>query len=336
MKSTTATLLTLCLSGLCLWSCQNKESLTEDILEIETSTNTTNTIFEGEDMVAEGEDHHLPNGPIGEDARNAAHGIRFLVFNKLLKQLITETFIQGEIINLPGARNDYGNARTDCPETNLSDPTGYPTTMTLDYNTGCSPVTGLDVEGVLEVDFTGSVEEAGTEVKLRPQSGFKISGREISVSDACALTLVSIDMGIYTLVIADGEEIIMTDVNGAITSVDYVHADNVLLYDDNGTNSGPLDVLDDTFTFAFDEMSVDCGDGTSMFVVAEQELVYDLTCACVQDGVLNTFIGRDLFQTIDFGYPAVAGEEGECDDEILVTTAIDERTSNNDEVINCP
>jgi len=330
----TSTLLTLSLLSICLLGCQKKETLTEDILEVETSTPIEP--ITGVDIIANQSDESLP-GPIGEEEINAAHGIRFLTFNKLLKQLITETFIQGELANLPGVREDeYGEARTDCPETSLTDPIGYPTTMTLDYGEdGCSPVTGLELEGVLLVDFTGPVEDAGTEVKLRPQAGFKISGREISVSDECALTLVALDFGIYTLVIASGEEIIMTDVNGATTSVDYVHVDNVLLYDDNGTNSGPLDVLDDTFTFSFDEMSVDCGDGTTMTVAAEEELVYDLTCQCIQDGVLNTFIGRSLFQNIDFGYPAEEGAEGECDDEILGTTAVNER-SNGEEVINCP
>ena len=187
----------------------------------------------------------------------------------------------------------------------------------------------------MEIDFSGPLEEIGTVVTLRPQDDFTIAGRDIDVSDDCALKLNCIDNGMYNLEIATGENISMTAADGGVTNVSYIDSENILLYDDNGTNSGPLDVLDDTFTFFFGDMSVHCGNGTTLTVVAEEEIIYDLTCACIQDGTLNVFEGRDLFQNVNFGYPAEVGGEGLCDDEILVTTFVDERSSG-EEVLSCP
>lgn len=262
--------------------------------------------------------------------------INFLKANKMMERLFVETFLQSEIAGLPGFRGDTG-ARTDCPEASLSDANNYPTTMTLDYSDGCNPVTGtgLEIAGILELDFSGPIEEVGTMITVRPQDNFTIAGKDIDVSSSNALTLECLDIGMYNLIIADNENISMTEPNGSITTVTDVDPDNILLYDDNGTNDGPLEILDDTFTFFFADMVTECGNGSSLAITAEEEIVYSLTCQCIQDGIIKTFEGRDLVQEIDFGYPAEEGAEGVCDDEIEVTTYFDERSSTT-EIIPCP
>jgi len=263
MESAKLILSTLLITGMIFSGCQKKEDLTDLNIELTEEEELPLPPTEEKDpILATANDF----GILPENAKTAelkGYVTNILEFNKLLENIFVETFVQSEVTGLPGFRGEgAGTARTDCPDSSLSDQVNYPTTMT-------------------------------------------------------------------------GENISMTAADGGVTNVSYIDSENILLYDDNGTNSGPLDVLDDTFTFFFGDMSVHCGNGTTLTVVAEEEIIYDLTCACIQDGTLNVFEGRDLFQNVNFGYPAEVGGEGLCDDEILVTTFVDERSSG-EEVLSCP
>ncbi len=331
MKNLKVMFLLTMLLGVSILGCQKKDAIEDPIIEIEEEDPP---IDEPDEMPEEADEIlvSLP-GATEQQQEYDICMVNFIIINNALRKMLIETYVMANVVGMPGFHGG-ADSRNSCPESSLTDMINYPTTLVLDYTTaGCSPATGLTVAGILEVDFSGPIDQADTEITLRPNADFSVSGHNINVSDPQALKLNTEDGFSYELSIATGENISVTNTNGGVTQATSI-GPNVLLYDDNGTNSDPTDILDDVFTFDFEDLETQCGNGSSLVMQSTEPLVYDLTCDCIQDGIVESYEDRAHVQTVDFGYPAVDGEEGVCDDEILVTDHITERDS--DEVIACP
>lgn len=314
------------------FGCQKKESFIETLPEPEISVL---------DTTSEPDPDLETDGPKIPEENYEHCNINFMIFDRMLKKMVMETYVQSAIADMPGLKGRHQQLTASCPETSLSSNTNYPTTMTLDYGAGCNPIMSpgeLIISGVLEIVFSGPMDQPETTVTLRPQDNFVVGGYDIDVSDPDALTFYTGSGFDYEMTILEGENVSVTDANGSVTEVGQIAPGNVLLYDNNGTDGGPLDILDDTFWFSFDEISMSCGNGSQLTVIGEEELMYSLECECIQDGRVSIYEQRELVNTSDFGY-SEDGEEGSCDDQILVTTPINEQDSEGQlqqEVITCP
>jgi len=323
--------------GIFFIGCQKEKDINNDIIveitpDDDSPTDDPTDPMDDPSSETSGSTVDAPNVAYTQCAKN------FVLINKMLKKLLIETYVQSALTDMPGFHSGEADTRDMCPDATLSDPTNYPTTLMLDYGAGgCSPATGLTVAGDLEVDFTDEVGAAGTVITIRPQDNFSVSGYDIDVSgpNALVLTADATDPELFSLAIGSGENITITDPSGATTQATSIGT-NSLVYDDNGTNDDPTDILDDIFEFEFEDLEIACGDGTNLTMQSEEPLVYDLMCDCIEAGVVESFEGRDLIQTIDFGYPATGGEDPVCDDEIEVTNHATDRSRMDTETINCP
>ena len=214
------------------------------------------------------------------------------------------------------------DTRTGCPTSTLTTAPNGVRTMTLDYD-NCTTIGGATYDGMITVIITGTLDVNGTTVDLTFSNDFTIDGASIDglVSmeyedngstfgyNITALSLISIsDLGAETTVeIGSG-------MGGKIRVVEV------------GTNSGPLDLLDDNFFYEEATLEIVCPDPfrTKLFASINTVIRYNVLCGVPQEGrVQLTANDNGLesdFGEIDFAHGDLENP-GNCDNLIAIYLA---------------
>lgn len=245
-----------------------------------------------------------------------------LTMEKHIRDLTLNTFyatyLYPQLRGLTGS--PIADPRTGCPCSSLSTVGGI-NTMTLDYD-NCTTLGGATYDGTVTVEITGVLDVDGTIVDIAFSDDFTIDGGDIDGS----LSMTYEDNGLtnsYAITdlflsnTANGTDVTEVEIgaggNGGRIRVGVV-----------GTNSGPLDLLDDNFTYEEAMLEIHCPDGTGLSSFINTTIVFNILCGVPQDGSiqLSRMFDGSPYAEIDFGYTNIA-MPGDCDNIVAVYLASD-------------
>jgi len=344
----------IALITLTLYSCQKDNEVSETIPTNPTTTNNPTTTHQEPavdviDVLFEDEVQAIigPNEIKGSIKAKA-----------LVRDIIKESFMQ-LILNHDLNPLMPLNQRTNCPSCpdewcgcpiheyvtdTLSGGGGtYPAIINLHYQdqstcSACtSPLSGLDIGGSIVVMVSDPLGTMGHTITILPSDNFTIDGHDLD-ADVIQLTNQFIDgsatppESYYTFTGLSNMRVVNPS-NDTTTFVSLDQNFSFLKITDTGTNHGNFangfGLLDDVYSLDLVDLVVECSNGQQVTESTTESLIYDMTCDCIQDGIVEMVDPNlvDLSATppvtgvvaiYDYGYNA-AGNPGECDDKILMT-----------------
>lgn len=235
--------------------------------------------------------------------------------------------------------NDCGCPFQD-PSTNPN-PTAYPKTISLKYYNDVADCTcnminptsvGLPVMGTMNIEFSAPFTTSFHTIKLYPQNDFTVDGYEIRGTEIELTQFGNLD----TYRITNIDNISVTK-NGDVTLATGIsNKSRVTVTDINNNRSdiaNAFGLLDDIFTMYIEDLVIVCSNGESVLANSSEDLVYDMACDNIQDGIIvlnetlpgpfpGTYLAGDFVAEYDYGAAAPGDPEGECDDVIEVTLPV--------------
>lgn len=182
--------------------------------------------------------------------------------------------------------------------------------------------TGLEVFGEMQIKFSDPFSTTGHKITLYPQDDFIVDGYDID-GDSIELENIfgEVDTTLYNITAL--ENVTVTR-NGDVTDFNSIGSKSKLYIVDVGSNHGDIanayGLLDDIFRLRLRKLSVTCSNGETIMANSSEDLVYDMACSSIEDGmVIVTDDNNNLVATYDYGAPAMGSDPGVCDDSILVT-----------------
>ncbi len=318
----------------------------EKITEPPTVSNPTNKDFTKHQLENPTTFGDLNYGLVGDkevgEIVNATELLRALIKESLIQLLFNHDFNPlMPLINTRVACTVCTEPDCGCPYQDTSlDPNiaVYPQLLSLKYyksdasDCTCTLATspsGLQVMGEMQIRFSDDFNTTGHYITLYPQDDFTVDGYDID-ADSIRIQQKIIngtsDTIIYRLrnlaniaVSKDGDT---TTVNGTGTKSELKIVDVNL---NHGSIDNAYGLLDDIFCMTLKSLQIHCANGESVIANSSEDLVYDMACDNIQDGIVNlTTIPPgpglgDLVATYDYGAPATGSDPGVCDDIVTTT-----------------
>ena len=259
--------------------------------------------------------HELPSD---SELKNVRY---VLTIEKHIRELTLNTFyatyFYPQLRGLSG--NSIADIRTGCPCSSVSTVSGV-STMTLDYSS-CATISGATYDGTITVIIDGPLETAGTTVDITLSDNFTIDEGD---------TDGSISMEYDAVGMANSYQINGLNLTNTTNGIDLTEVQigsgfgGNIRVDKVGTNSGPLDLLDDDFVYNAAMLEVSCPDGTGLTAEIITEVKYNVLCGVPEDGSvqLKRQFDNSDYAEIDFAYTSSA-TPGSCDNLAVVYLASD-------------
>ena len=238
-------------------------------------------------------------------------------FRELVLNTFYATYFYPHLRDLTG--DPTADTRTGCPCSSVST-TGSVSTMTLDY-ISCSTISGATYDGTITVTINGTLETAGTTVVIDLSDDFTIDGGDVDGS----ISMIYDDIGMANNYNITALTISNTSPSGDLTEVNIGGGlGGNIRYVEVGTNSGPIDLIDDDFFYEAAILEVTCPDGTGLKAEIPTEVKYNILCGVPEDGSvqLTRLVDGSSYAEIDFAYTAIA-TAGSCDNFAAVYLASD-------------
>jgi len=208
--------------------------------------------------------------------------------------------------------------RTGCPCSTLSTSPSGIHTMELDYD-ACSTLSGSTYDGQITVVISGDLDVNCTTIDITLSDDFTVDVGDLDGS----LSMKYEDNGV-----TNGYNITDLTLSNTTSSGDETTAEigfggngGKIRVTPVGTNSGPLDLIDDNFTYEEAMLEVTCPGPIplTLSVFINTTIFYNILCGVPQDGevALSEVNDGSPYATIDFAHPNVLGS-GVCNNEVAV------------------
>jgi len=280
-----------------------------------------------------------------------------LLFNHNFNPLMPE--INTRMACVTCTQADCGCPFQDPDSSNDPDPGVYPKTISLKYYepnaADCTCIlatspSGLAVTGEMILEFSADFTTGGHSITIKPQDDFTVDGHDID-ADEITITQSGSNLERYNITTIDNVVVTKDGVETKAISID--GGKSRITITDVNNNHGSIDnafgLLDDIFTMRITNLVLECGNGEQVIAQSTEDLIYDMTCDNIQDGIVEVYEcstgGGDLggglgpggglggpggssssctqgalVATYDYGAPAGPGETAVCDDEIDINT----------------
>ena len=246
--------------------------------------------------------------------------VQVLTMEKLVRDLtlntIYATYLYPQLRGLMGT--SIADTRTGCPSSTLSTSPAGIHTMTLDYD-ACSTLSNATYDGMITVVITGELDVNCTTVEITLSDDFMVDDGDLDGT----ISLKYEDNGFTNGYNITDLFLSSTSSFGDVTTVEIGpsgHGGKIRVVE-VGTNSGPLDLVDDNFTYEEAILEVTCPGPVPVVLSTfiNTTILYNILCGVPQDGeiALSKVEDGSNFATIDFAYPNLAGS-GDCNNQIAI------------------
>ena len=243
---------------------------------------------------------------------------RVLNIENLIRDLTLNTFygtyFYPQLRGLIGTSS--ADVRNDCPESTLGTSGGV-STLTLVYN-NCKTLSGATYDGTITVRIEGDLEVGGTCVKITLGPGFTVDNGTLNGSLSMIYDSGTMGYNISELALTNTSDL------GDETSVEIGASGNggIITVDVVGTNSGPLDLINDNFIYEAAHLEVTCPGRNGPEVLSAEimvNMVYNIPCGIPQEGMiqLNKMVDGSPYAQIDFEHGSF-DMPGGCDNLVAV------------------
>ena len=237
----------------------------------------------------------------------------------MVQEVLVAAYSNPELISFDG--EDVATNRNDCPDQKDNNPDIFPKTLTFAYELGCLTDSNNDIDGDLDVYVSDRIGVRDMEIILVPQDNFSINGNQIGLKGADAIFratfkgndvfgLDSYALDISGLTVETPELRNFEILNMPQGEINFRDVDG-----NNGDAIGPLAYIDDLAIINFGIMSYTNNVGEKLSVTVDQEMSFDLFCACPLGGRVEVRSEDNRKQIIDYN------SNSNCGGKIIIDAA---------------